>query len=461
MYCFSCRLFDVNTNESHHGIHNWKKALEKIKKHQQSKHHINAESSRIQFLQSNRHIDVMVDRSRQEELCRLEQERIKNRQYLSRLIDVAKTLVKCGNPFWGHDESEESHNRGNFIEMVSLLSRWDHDLADYMKELKRNATCLSNRTQNDIIHAMAIVVKKQIVGQIITASFFSMMMDETRDVSGKEQVSIIIRFVDSNDIIQERLLSFCATPKTDAASLFSLLQTSVTTEGLKLENVIGQCYDGASNVRGEYNGVQAKVKEISPIALYVHCYAHRLNLVLVTAMTRNVIARNYFGTLEALYCFVCNSNYRHHLFQALQQDDFQNTESSDTHRPLSLKRLSDTRWACRFEAVRAVNENYAVLLELLEQVTVDSNNAKAFADAQGLLYQLRSFRFILCSVILKDLLQQTHVISKYLQGEGIDLNAAVTAIGATIDILKSKRNEADFKSYFDVAKGVSERNDIE
>ena len=75
MYCFSCRLFDVNTNEpkwSHHGIQNWKKALEKIKKHQQSRHHINAESSRIQFLQSNRHIDVMVDRSRQEELCCLE-----------------------------------------------------------------------------------------------------------------------------------------------------------------------------------------------------------------------------------------------------------------------------------------------------------------------------------------------------------------------------------------------------
>ena len=184
--------------------------------------------------------------------------------------------------------NQKSHNRGNFIEMVSLLSRWDHDFADYMKELKRNATYLSNRTQNDIIHAMAIVVKKQIVREIINASFFSIMMDETRDVSGKEQASIIIRFVDSNDVIQERLLSFCATSKTDAASLFTLLETSLTTEGLKLENVIGQCYDGASNVRGEYNGVQAKVKEICPKALYVHCYAHRRNLVLVTTMTRNV-----------------------------------------------------------------------------------------------------------------------------------------------------------------------------
>ena len=77
--------------------------------------------------------------------------------------------------------------------MVSLLSRWDHDFADYMKDLKRNATYLSNRTQSDIIHAMAIVVKKQIVREIMN---FSIMMDETRDVSGKEQVSIIIRFVD-------------------------------------------------------------------------------------------------------------------------------------------------------------------------------------------------------------------------------------------------------------------------
>ena len=51
--------------------------------------------------------------------------------------------------------------------------------------------------------------------------------------------------------------------------------------------------------------------------------------------------------------------------------------------------------------------------------------------------------------------------SANLQGEGIDLNAVVTAIRASIDILKSKRNEADFKSYFDFAKGMSERNDNE
>ena len=65
-----------------------------------------------------------------------------------------------------------------------------------------------------------------------------MMMDETTDVSRKEQVSIIICYV---DVIQELLLSFNPTSKTDGASLFTLIETSLTTEGLKLENVIGLC----------------------------------------------------------------------------------------------------------------------------------------------------------------------------------------------------------------------------
>ena len=42
------------------------------------------------------------------------------------------------------------------------------------------------------------------------------MMDETTDVSGKEQASIIVRFVDSEDIIQERLIGLSAVSRTDA-----------------------------------------------------------------------------------------------------------------------------------------------------------------------------------------------------------------------------------------------------
>ena len=73
-----------------------------------------------------------------------------NRRYLARLVDIAKTLAKCGLPFRGHNEKKESVNRGNFLELVGLLSRWDPAFAEYMKSGARNCTYLSTRAQNDL-----------------------------------------------------------------------------------------------------------------------------------------------------------------------------------------------------------------------------------------------------------------------------------------------------------------------
>jgi len=70
-----------------------------------------------------------------------------------------------------------------------------------MESGARNCTYLSNRAQNDLIYAMGGVVLK-IVEDIKTAKIFTVMMDETTDISGNEQATIIIRFVDNEDSIQ-------------------------------------------------------------------------------------------------------------------------------------------------------------------------------------------------------------------------------------------------------------------
>ena len=47
-----------------------------------------------------------------------------------------------------------------------------------------------------------------------------------------------------------------------------------------LEKLVTQTYDGASVMSSELNGVQAKIKEDVPKAMFLHWYAHKLNLVL-------------------------------------------------------------------------------------------------------------------------------------------------------------------------------------
>ena len=59
--------------------------------------------------------------------------------------------------------------------------------------------------------------------------------------------------------------------------------------------MVGQCYDGAANMSGVQKGVAARMQEIVPEAVYVHCNAHRLHLALQGTLEANIVLRNALG----------------------------------------------------------------------------------------------------------------------------------------------------------------------
>ena len=79
--------------------------------------------------------------------------------------------------------------------------------------------------------------------------------------------------------IHERFIGYVHASKLDATSLGQYILTTLSSMHLDINNCIGQCYDGASVMSGQCVGVSAKIKERTEHALYVHCCAHRLNLV--------------------------------------------------------------------------------------------------------------------------------------------------------------------------------------
>ena len=89
-------------------------------------------------------------------------------------------------------------------------------------------------------------------------------MDETTDVSGKEQAYTVVRFVDSEDIVHERLIGLSAVSKADTETLFKQLKDTLISHDLSLSQIRGQCYDGASKMSGQYSGLQTRLKLESP-----------------------------------------------------------------------------------------------------------------------------------------------------------------------------------------------------
>ena len=77
----------------------------------------------------------------------------------------------------------------------------------------------------------------------------------------------------------DRFLGLKQVKETSAAALKSAFVEMLASHNLPTARMRGQGYDGASNMRGEFNGLQKLIRDDNPCAFYVLCFAHQLQLI--------------------------------------------------------------------------------------------------------------------------------------------------------------------------------------
>lgn len=282
------------------------------------------------------------------------------------------------------------------------------------------------------------------------------MVDETKDLSKQEQLSVILRYVDPESTvasIQERFLTFFPASNLNAESLSQYIKTILEQFSLDPQMIVSQGYDGASVMSGNCSGVQQRMREVAPYAFYVHCRAHILNLVLVDCAKKNSFASEFFALIQNLYVFMSTSK-AHVLFLEKQKQLHPEKQSKE------LQRLSDTRWACRSLALNAIASTYDAIIATLEYISDDSDKAKA-VEAIGLLHQIRSLRFLASLIIFQRLMSVTKCLSDQLQSKSNDLSYAASLVSSTVATLKEFREDKTWDHTFQYITDVAELNDIE
>jgi hypothetical protein len=126
------------------------------------------------------------------------------------------------------------------------------------------------------LHVIASKVRDKI-REDIGDSKFCIIIDKARDESKREQMAIVLRFVDKYGFIQERFFDLVHVKDTSALTLKNGISDVLSRYHLDIQNNCRQGYDGASNMRGEWKGLQALFLNDCPFAYYVHCFAHRFN----------------------------------------------------------------------------------------------------------------------------------------------------------------------------------------
>jgi hypothetical protein len=220
--------------------------------------------------------------------------------------------------------------------------------------------------------------------------------------------------------------------------------TSLNSVGQRSEKVIlirqkiyGQAKEGGAVAQppphpvntplmaGHRSGVQKRISEINPKALFVLCSNHSLNLACAHAASVTVYSVTCFGTLDQLFSFFSASTHRWDVLIQVTG--------------LSIKRLVETRWNSRADAVNVVANKLSEVITALEQLTEEGENVTTRTDASLILTSLLSFPFMSFLSRWKSVLPEINDAQKYLQTKGLDLHPSSVRLTALRDYLLQNR----------------------
>ena len=283
VFCFCCKLFGKTLSPFCSGINTWEGFSKKLKDHENGLSHQECCSQWMLLAEGIRNLSTIDKR----EMNIFFNERRFWRNVLERLIDIALFLSERNLAFRGSEEVLGSPHNGNFLGIFELLARRDpilKELQDRIKNINTKDHYLSPTIQNELIELLATEVEKENLQQLKLAKYFSIILDCTPDMSHHEQMSVILRYVLCNEeaaVVKETFFGYLRISDSTGKGLLDAFLEKATELQLELSDCRGQSYDNGANMKEKHSGVQARMLDINPKAVYVSCANHTLNLVVV------------------------------------------------------------------------------------------------------------------------------------------------------------------------------------
>ena len=244
------------------GFSNWKDAKVAFKNHEKTSCHKEAVQAVLVVPASHQDCAELLSSIHAKE-------KADNRQLLYKLLSTIRFLACQGLALRG-DASEEDSN------YTQLLGIDDPRIFEWVR--KKTNKYSSQCIQNEMLTIMSLTILRKIVANVQSAMFYTIMVDETTDFSNKEQVVLVLRWVDCDFNVHEDFIGLYNVPSISANVLTSVIKDALQRLNLCISKVRGQCYDGASNMSGIKSGVAKQILDEEKRAIFTHCYGHALNL---------------------------------------------------------------------------------------------------------------------------------------------------------------------------------------
>ncbi|KAM0884852.1 hypothetical protein ACQ4PT_030718 [Festuca glaucescens] len=433
-YCFYCYLFKhIGHEKFGHdvfnklGYDNWKNVTKAFRKHVGgpcSIHNI-SRAACDDFKNQKASVKSKVTTYTNESLVKYETR-------VDTSLGIVSYLALQGEPFRGHDESASSLNKGNFLEMLDWYKERNREVKLAFDELcPKNAKMTSSTIQKILARHCAQAVTKSIKEEM-DGCLFSVLIDESRDISVKEQMAVVVRYVNKSGDIIERFLGIQHVPNTTSLALKKALLEVFAKHDLLIARLRGQGYDGASNMRGEFNGLQKLIRDENPNAFYVHCFAHQLQLIVVALSRCCKGLEDFFDDVKEIANLSSSScrrkdilldKHKKILLSKIKKGEMPTGRGKNQE--TSLCRPGDTRWGSHYTTLCRIESMWDAAIEILSIVEYDSRNP---TKAGGYVHKMETFSFVFHMKMMLRLLRMTNDVSLLLQKKDQNIVQAISLV---------------------------------
>ena len=281
---------------------------------------------------------------------------------------------------------------------------------------------LSPDTIADIQESICSVLTESLVSDIKSSPVYSIMLDESTDISVEKKLSICVRYVKLGEP-QTIFLCNVDLPDGCAHTIISKVVEQFDKLGIELSKCTSLATDGAAVMMGRKTGVGTQLQsKHSPFCVQTHCIAHWLNLACTDTIKKEDFLVKFRDKFNALYYFISASHSR---VSALK-----NIQALLEEPELKIKEPYSIRWLGLKNAVEAVYESYAAVLSTLSKFAAEKN-----AVAKGLYKYFSNYKVALVIALMLDVHTELSILSQQFQKRNLMFSEVQPMIDGTLSKL--------------------------